>query len=144
MESLSTNTNVSYFSNSSLVAPASSLSSSVSANTTVAQMETTILSSVTQSSTTASLPGTTVANTTEASTIAVTMTPQQTVIATNNSPASTGSPAVFGYLSAKSISDAITNFANKFAIIGVAALVLGLGCAFVVYRRVNSEGEVEV
>jgi hypothetical protein len=97
---------------------------------------------MTQSPTTANLPGTTVVNTTQASTTAVTTTRQQIVIATSSSPASTGTPATFGYF-AKSISDSITNFANKFAIIGVAALVLGLGCAFVVYRRVNSEGEVE-
>ena len=40
-----------------------------------------------------------------------------------------------------SASNAIVTFANKFAVIGVAALVLGLGCAYVVRRRVNSEDE---
>ena len=114
---------------STLPASISTLSSYVPANTTVIQPESTTLltnSNQAASSTTA----TTLGNT------------PQTAIVSNGSGAST-SPAVYGSVSpsAKSISDAITGFANKFAIMGIAALVLGLGCAFVVYRRVNSEDE---
>jgi len=77
-----------------------------------------------------------------ASTINAIVTPV-TGSVSSSSPASTVSPSAFGpgSLSAKSISDAIMGFANKFAVIGAAALVLGLGCAFVVYRRVNYEDE---
>jgi len=139
IESLTTNTNTTYFSSYSLVTSASSPSPFVSGNTTVTQAGITVLSSATQSSTTAIVQNTTVvtANATQASLTFVT-TPKQTLIATSSTPASTSTAATFGYFSAKSITD----FANKFAIIGVAALVLGLGCAFVVYRRINSE-EVE-